>query len=463
VGFFMLISILLASALASASGGSMPSNLIVQPCDFGDVYQFSNVQCQIELQNLGSEPIRISKLEAARTGDSLSAPNGLVVPPRSIAHVMASVNVENEEGMSRFYFRFETDEPGQKIRNAEVRGFVDSVLDQSTPLVDFGAVDLDALGEKKTLVLSSRATSDFRITGVLQTPPYVDVVIGGDKRSVIATLKSDAPLGPRQTDFIKLSVNTREQSQVWVRLKSDVRGDVVASSNPFALGLMRTDSTNEFLIRLVSRSGKSFRVGPVKIERVNATASVEKCIPLSSDCKLLRLLISKDQPTGQIGGVVRVGLPDTRQELPIFVWGMLLSPEVKVVDLGKEMEKKEQDAAVSSEPASPDVNIKSALKLAVRDAQVPPPPGDGPLIKWSATNEQLVYGYAVYRADSEKGPFVRVTDHVIQTGNADGTGSKYQWRDNSAISGRTYWYYIGILNRDGSKQQLSTPQKVVAK
>jgi hypothetical protein len=140
-----------------------------------------------------------------------------------------------------------------------------------------------------------------------------------------------------------------------------------------------------------------------------------------------------------------------------------LSPEVKVVDLGKEMEKKEQDAAVSSEPASPDVNIKSALKLAVRDAQVPPPPGDGPLIKWSATNEQLVYGYAVYRADSEKGPFVRVTDHVIQTGNADGTGSKYQWRDNSAISGRTYWYYIGILNRDGSKQQLSTPQKVVAK
>ena len=39
----------------------------------------------------------------------------------------------------------------------------------------------------------------------------------------------------------------------------------------------------------------------------------------------------------------------------------------------------------------------------------------------------------------------------------------YKWRDNTAEAGQIYWYYIGLLNKDGTKQRLSSIQKVQAK
>jgi hypothetical protein len=51
----------------------------------------------------------------------------------------------------------------------------------------------------------------------------------------------------------------------------------------------------------------------------------------------------------------------------------------------------------------------------------------------------------------------------VEGSKGDGVTSTYAWRDDSAVSGKTYWYYIGLLNRDGTKQQLSGPQAVKAK
>jgi hypothetical protein len=51
----------------------------------------------------------------------------------------------------------------------------------------------------------------------------------------------------------------------------------------------------------------------------------------------------------------------------------------------------------------------------------------------------------------------------VDAGKGDGITSTYAWRDDSATPGKTYWYYIGLLNRDGTKQQLSGPQAVKAK
>ncbi|MDE1960563.1 MAG: hypothetical protein KGH80_03110, partial [Xanthomonadaceae bacterium] len=119
----------------------------------------------------------------------------------------------------------------------------------------------------------------------------------------------------------------------------------------------------------------------------------------------------------------------------------------------------------STEP--PPLDLKSALQKSTEAAPPPPvdPPGHGPLLKWQVSNENNLYGYLIYRGDGENGPFLRVNRDIVRVGEdkGDGVTSTYAWRDDSATAGKTYWYYIGMLYRDGSKQQLSGPQKVMAK
>jgi hypothetical protein len=114
------------------------------------------------------------------------------------------------------------------------------------------------------------------------------------------------------------------------------------------------------------------------------------------------------------------------------------------------------------------MDLKSALQKSTQaTAATPPadPPGHGPLLKWQVSNENNIYGYLVYRGDVENGPFLRVNKDIVHVdaGKGDGITSTYAWRDDSATAGKTYWYYIGMLYRDGTKQQLSGPQAVKAK
>ena len=80
-----------------------------------------------------------------------------------------------------------------------------------------------------------------------------------------------------------------------------------------------------------------------------------------------------------------------------------------------------------------------------------------------AVHESAIHGYAIYRAESESGPFVRINKDTIATTAIGEGGASYQWRDNTATSGKTYWYYVGLLNKDGSKGNLTPPQKAIAK
>jgi hypothetical protein len=136
---------------------------------------------------------------------------------------------------------------------------------------------------------------------------------------------------------------------------------------------------------------------------------------------------------------------------------------VKVHSLEEAMQK---NSKASAEP--PPLDLKSALQNSTQTHSATPPadqPGHGPLLKWQVSNENNIYGYLVYRGDAENGPFLRVNKEIVHVdaGKGDGITSTYAWRDDSATAGKTYWYYIGMLYRDGTKQQLSGPQAVKAK
>lgn len=92
------------------------------------------------------------------------------------------------------------------------------------------------------------------------------------------------------------------------------------------------------------------------------------------------------------------------------------------------------------------------------------PAGEGPLMKWQAAYEYNVYGYEIYRASEEGGPYARINEKIVPVlDDSAQVGSIYRWRDNSAVSGETYWYYIGLVKANGIKSVLSNPQKITAR
>ena len=77
--------------------------------------------------------------------------------------------------------------------------------------------------------------------------------------------------------------------------------------------------------------------------------------------------------------------------------------------------------------------------------------------------EAGAYGYQIFRADNKDGPFVLQNRDVIRIHSKDYADNAVLLpRDPTAVKGTTYWYYIGVVYKDGHKQVLSAPQSKVA-
>lgn len=462
---FSILSAALGIFAAAASPAS-PSHLLIKLCDGGEHYQFQTATCDIELSNSGDEPIRVFDARAVSRWDRIES--GVTVPPKSTAYLKATIGMSDSVGFSHRWFRFSTSESGPPAQGrAVVQVFSASVLDQQEPKIDFEASRLDEPVVEKTISLSSRDVADFRIKSIVSKPDFVDATVDPGGKSIRASVRKDARWG-QQSGRIVLKINGGPQIEAAVAVSADVQGDVVPDSAAIALGLMNTNRKNEFLMRLTSRSGKAFKVGKLDFEGIKGSASSGACASTAKGCQLITILIANDQAQGRIGGTLFVELPEFKQTLPIRLGaGILLDPSVKIHDLDEEQKKAAETASKSAAPALPATNaidVKQAIQQTIARKDETPPAGKGPLLRWSVANQLLVYGYIIYRSESETGPFVRVNPQTIRKQNdADSQSGSYQWRDNTAVSGKTYWYSITTVNEDGKKVELSGPQKVVAK
>ena len=310
-------------------------------------------------------------------------------------------------------------------------------------------------------MLSSREVPDFRITRIIETPDFATAKILTDGHTVSIVGKTDASWGLHD-GYLKVALNSTVQPEAWIEVTADVHGEVIPSSNPVEMGVFRTTKL-PFVVQLKSRDGKPVKLGRVSLEGFKAVATKEPCIGDVTGCAQISVKIADDQTTGTVHGKLLVDLPDFHRQLPIQMAGLYLPESVKVHSLNEEMEKNTKSSA---EP--PPLDLKSALQNSTQTRSAAPPadpPGHGPLLKWQVSNENNIYGYLVYRGDAESGPFLRVNKEIVHVdaGKGDGITSTYAWRDDSATAGKTYWYYIGMLYRDGTKQQLSGPQAVKAK
>ena len=436
------------------------SALGIEGCDFGEAYAFGQAQCQIAIDNTGEKPVRLSNIRADSANDSADVKE-LSVAPHGRAYLPVRVVLDNTSGPSRHSFRMQTDEPGQPEVNARAYGFALSVLDEQ-PEFDFGIVDLtQTKAAERSILLNSHDVADFRVLKVIDKPAWVDTDLSPDGHSLTARVRADAPLG-LYAEFIKLQLNAPKQSQAWISVKADLRGDVIPAANPLVMGLIRVGDSNEFRIPLTSRSGKDFKLGKLELDRVPGDVKASSCVPDVAGCRWLNLRISDKPPYGTIKGNVFVELPDEHKRLKVAIRGLLVKKDFKVKTLDPN-----QPGAASTTGAttgSPSqVDVSKALRNVVEQAGETSPAGTGPLLKWTVSNGLVIHGFQIFRSDKEEGPFVLLNQATVRSKAEDDGPVLYQYRDNAAVSGKTYWYYIGTVYGDGHKKQLTQPQKVVAK
>lgn len=75
--------------------------------------------------------------------------------------------------------------------------------------------------------------------------------------------------------------------------------------------------------------------------------------------------------------------------------------------------------------------------------------------RWTTASEQDNFGFDVYRSDSEKGQFTKLTkDPIVGAGTSDET-HKYEYRDDAIDPCREYWYYVEGISTGGVREKFT--------
>jgi len=133
---------------------------------------------------------------------------------------------------------------------------------------------------------------------------------------------------------------------------------------------------------------------------------------------------------------------------------------------------KPADTAVAPAPAAP--KAEEAAPAAAPAKEVPEGecgdqskvPADQRVVntaKWTTASEQDNFGFDVFRGDTEKGEFKKLTDKpILGAGTSDET-HKYEYRDDTVDPCKDYWYYIEQVSNKGVHEKISPVFRAPAK
>lgn len=76
-------------------------------------------------------------------------------------------------------------------------------------------------------------------------------------------------------------------------------------------------------------------------------------------------------------------------------------------------------------------------------------------VKWTTASEQDSFGFDVFRGDSEKGEFAKLTKNpMLGAGTSDETHA-YEFRDDAIDPCRGYWYYVESISTSGAREKFT--------
>jgi hypothetical protein len=79
------------------------------------------------------------------------------------------------------------------------------------------------------------------------------------------------------------------------------------------------------------------------------------------------------------------------------------------------------------------------------------------------TNDVSNFGYDIYRADSEAGPFVKINEQPVPGTLKPGKVQTFQYEDRAIDPRKDYWYYVECLTLAGERLRFTPNLKAPAK
>ena len=76
-------------------------------------------------------------------------------------------------------------------------------------------------------------------------------------------------------------------------------------------------------------------------------------------------------------------------------------------------------------------------------------------VRWKTASEVDNFGFDVYRAESEEGPFERVTERPIQGAGTSDVPQQYEWVDTRIDPRRAYYYYVESISMSGVRERFT--------
>jgi hypothetical protein len=129
--------------------------------------------------------------------------------------------------------------------------------------------------------------------------------------------------------------------------------------------------------------------------------------------------------------------------------------------------------APASKPVPPPAQSADTPKPAETPAEAKPQPKEIPegqcgdqsklpadqrianTVKWKTASEQDSFGFEVFRGDSEKGEFAKLTKQpMLGAGTSDETHA-YEFRDDTIDPCRSYWYYVESISTSGAREKFT--------
>jgi hypothetical protein len=442
----LMYAVLLIPAMALGPAIASKAPIVVTDCSYGDVYQFAPASCLATIENSGEKPLLLTVVPVQ--SGTRAEPDKLTLKPYGRADVDLHAFTDNVAGAIEWTYRIDGAGGGESVFVHAV-GFIQSVLDDAHPSIAFDSVDLSQAPTTKSVVLSSSPYSNLRITKILAASGYLHARIDKDGKELVTEIGSDAPWGTID-EFVKISINTPVQKEVWVRVTADVQGEIGPKKNPFWLSGIPWGQRGDLKVPLIDKNGRDFRIAAVTSKDLAATYDSAPCDPPAVGCRNLLVRIEDSHAPGLFKVQLDVAFVDRKNHLNLGLWGIL-------GDRPRLEHESETPSGPKQLPVTPANSLPSPLKVQ------PDPPGEGPLLKWTIANQSSVHGYQVYRGTSSNGPFTLMEPSLIRPSDNGNGPVAYRWRDTSAIKGQTYWYYIAVVYKSGDRRALSGPQKTVAK
>jgi len=429
--------------------------------ELGQTNPYAKIHADVIGMNRTPDSIQIDRVLAREPeGVTVKFKPGVVVKAGGKFDISVDATLGFQTGRFARYFDVFANGKSEPVDGFVIRGFADWLMLPSVSEIDFGIFEPTSKAVK-IIPVERRPGVAIKLVGIDKSSAYIDAQVSEDGRALKLTSRSDAPWSSFNEEILVMTDN-QLQPKVAFHVRGQSRGFVVPSSDPLDFGLLREGQSAELTDVLTDVTGKPLKIGEVVAKsRALVVTTVTECAVPSPSCKNLKVSYPPMNLRGVTGGTLEVRLPDYDRTLFIRFGAIGIGKETQIRDLAEDMKAQEAQTKSISSVLQTSVNEPSVGKL---PAQMKTPDGKGPLLKWQVANEYDIYGYEIYRSVAEAGPYSRVNEKILERLEGDPeAGSIYQWRDASAESGNTYWYYINIVYNKGRKQQFTSPQKIVAK